>query len=131
MALFFRFFLYLKMSTYDLFFSFKCPMCKKLIMILNNNQMTNNIDFYDIEKIKIPPFVQKVPTLIIKKEKKLLSGSDALNYFINIIKFKNQNNQKQEIKQLDNKQIQQFNKQEPKPYISYEMNQISEIYGFN
>ena len=29
---------------------------------------------------------------------------------------------------MDNKQ---FNKQEPKPYISYEMNQISGIYGFN
>ena len=69
--------------------------------------------------------------MILKKEKKILFGSDVLNYFINIIKFKNQIIQKQEIKQLNNNQTQQINKQEPKPYISYEMNQISGIYGFN
>jgi hypothetical protein len=68
-----------------LFFSNYCDHSKRLLEILEENNLTNNYELccVDSSEIEIPEFITSVPTIYLSNQKRLLVD-DALFHYINI-----------------------------------------------
>jgi thiol-disulfide isomerase/thioredoxin len=67
-----------------LFYSEECEFCKKLIEYLDKNNLKNNFNLINIDKVsRIPDNVTIVPTIIDPKIEIPIEGKDALGYILN------------------------------------------------
>jgi thiol-disulfide isomerase/thioredoxin len=67
-----------------LFYSDECEFCKKLMEYLDKNNLKNNFNLINIDKIsKIPANVTIVPTIIDPKIETPIEGKKALEYILN------------------------------------------------
>lgn len=82
-------------NTNFLFFSNYCDHSKRLLGLLEENNLTNNYELccVDSSEIEIPEFITSVPTIYLSNQKRLLVD-DALFHYINIEV--NRNSQKTE-----------------------------------
>jgi arsenate reductase-like glutaredoxin family protein len=74
-----------------LFYSNKCPHCKKLLLFLEQNNI-NIFKKVNIETEKIPNIIKKVPSIIDPELNQPLEGNKVLEYVINMKYFNNQTN---------------------------------------
>ena len=71
-----------------LFYSNRCEHSTKLIKILNENNLLKNFNMILVDNNKkIPKYIKKVPTLIIKDINIPLEGNAAFNWVKTITKF--------------------------------------------
>ena len=68
-----------------IFYSEDCPHSKKLLEILNKNNISDNFELCSVDnsEIKIPEFVKCVPTLYLIQQKRILID-ESLFHYINI-----------------------------------------------
>jgi hypothetical protein len=112
------------MSKDFIFYSNYCEHSKKLLDILNNNNMLNNFELccVDSNDIQIPDFIECVPTLYITAQKRVLSN-DGLFHYINIESNKSQQQQPHQQQQPQQQQQQQQFQQQQQPQQQFQQQQ--------
>lgn len=64
-----------------LFFSHRSANCQLLLGLLQKQNLLSSIKLIDIDKIRLPPQLKGVPTLIVKTIPKPLMGKEVFNWF--------------------------------------------------
>ena len=66
-----------------LYFSNLCNFCNQLLVDLKQKNKLQDIILQDVKQVQIPPYVQKVPTLVLQTNcgNSLLVGKDVFDYF--------------------------------------------------
>ena len=79
-----------------LFYSNNCQHSKKLLSQIQNTPLTNNIQMINIDdpRVKLPEFVECVPTLYISSKRQVLTDSHLFQWFEESMKIENVNKSK-------------------------------------
>lgn len=67
-----------------LFYSNNCVFCKKIIIYINKNNLTNQFKLVNIDTTEIPKDIKIVPTIIDTDLNQIMEGKNAFEYLVNI-----------------------------------------------